>query len=66
MVLLIQGRLVIIVRKILDENVLRIVEMVLLRKARSVIMDKLMEKMENVLLSVKQLLVPENLEVELA
>jgi len=57
---------VIIVRKILDENVLRIVEMVLLRKARSVIMDKLMEKMENVLLSVKQLLVPENLEVELA
>ena len=55
----------IIVRKILDENVLRIVEMVLLRKARSVIMDKLMEKMENVLLSVKQLLVPENLEVEL-
>lgn len=56
----------IIVRKILDENVLRIVEMVLLRKARSVIMDKLMEKMENVLLSVKQLLVPENLEVELA
>lgn len=56
----------IIVRKILDENVLRIVEMVLLRKARSVIMDKLMEKMENVLLSVKQLLVLENLEVELA